>query len=52
MADRPSESESISLNHAREQTLEADVSNAQISTEYKISNFLLLITLEHTVLER
>lgn len=27
MADEPAESESVSLNHAREQTLEADVSD-------------------------
>lgn len=32
MADIPSEGESISLNHAREQTLEADVSIIRIST--------------------
>lgn len=32
MADEPVESESISLNHAREQTLEADVSD---TNEYR-----------------
>lgn len=35
MAEAPSEGESISLNHAREQTLEADVSIFQISTRYR-----------------
>lgn len=35
MADVPSEGESISLNHAREQTLEADVSIIQIGTRYR-----------------
>lgn len=35
MAEAPSEGESISLNHAREQTLEADVSIFQIGIRYR-----------------